>query len=161
MDFLEFQRSLTADLTKLKLPDDCVMREPIWLPLRVPLSWTVEVVFEFNDNTYIDIWENHDRVAKLQICRRIQWHYHYGAVTQRDDSGRATQGAPDDPVELRIDNCGGRPHLHYRQREPHYEQGQVRGLKFDTVCAIDFVRAVLKHRRSKQSFEKILGFKLT
>jgi hypothetical protein len=136
------------------------MREPIWLPLRVPLSWTVEVVFEFGDEMYIHVWESHDRFAKLQICRRVQWSYHYGPIVQRDDLGRATQGAADAPLEIRIDTCGGEPHLHYRQREPHHAQERIRGLKIDSVEALAFVKAVLKHRHGKQSFEKIMGFKL-
>ncbi len=160
MDFLEFQRSFTAELSKLKLPDDCALREPDWLPIRAPLSWTVEVVLEFEDNTYIHIWESHDRFAKLQICRRIQWSYHYGPVTTRDGSGRPSQGTPDDPVEIRIDTCGGEPHLHYRQREPHYSAAQVVGVDIESIDAIAFIKAALKRRRTGKTFEKVMGFKI-
>jgi len=127
------------------------MREPVWLVLHVPFSWTVNVVFEFDDNNYIQVWESYDRFAKLQICRRIQWSYHYGRVMAKDELGYATQGSPDDPLEIRIDTCGGEPHLHYRQREPHYSQDQVRGL----------IKTVLKHRSTKKTFQKLMGFKLS
>ena len=128
--------------------------------LRVPLSWTVSMTFEFGDNNHIAVWENHDKFAGLQESRRIAWSYHYGPVTARDSKGRAIQGAASDPLTIRIDTCSGL-HLHYASQEPHYPQSRITGLDLQSVDAIGFVKAVLKHRKSGKDFKKILGFKLS
>jgi len=93
VDYLEFRRYLETQLSALDLPTDCTLYEPEWMVLRVPLSWTVSMTFEFGDNNHIAVWENHDKFAGLQESRRIAWSYHYGPVTARDSKGRAIQGA--------------------------------------------------------------------
>ena len=161
MDFLEFHRTFEENLSNLRLPKDCILREPDWLPLHVPLSWQVDVVLEFQDGNHIHIWESHDRYAKLTLCRRVSWGYHYGPITATDERGYAAQGAAGDPLEIRIDTCGGHPHLHYLQREPHYSQDQISGLKIDSIYPIDFIKAVFKKRRTNKTFAQIMGFKLS
>jgi hypothetical protein len=159
VDYLEFKRSFESGLSKLKLPADCKLQEPVWTPLRVPLSWSVEFALEFDDNNYIHIWENHDKFAGLYASRRIAWSYHYGEITTRDADNKIVQGPADGPVQIRIDTCSGL-HLHYQAREPHYSQDRISGLDLSSVDAFRFMKAVFKHRSKGKDFPHTLGFKI-
>ena len=117
--------------------------------------------FRFEDNKHVLIWESHDKFAKLQASRRIQWSYHYGDITARDGLGNVVQGVPDDPLEIRIDTCSGRVHMHYLARQPHYGQERVNGLDLTNLDAIQFVKGIFKHRKTGQPLTKVYGFKLT
>ncbi len=125
-----------------------------------PYCWTVEVFFDFADQKHIRIWESFSKIAGLQMSRRLQWAYHYGGDEVIDEAGKAVRGAPNDPVDLRIDTCGGRVHMHYGTREPHYYQDKVDGLTLLKVQSLEFVKAVLKHRGTGEPFTKILGFSI-
>jgi hypothetical protein len=159
VDYLEFKRSFEAELSKLKTPADCKVQEPDWEPLRVPLSWTVEMFLEFDDNNHIHIWESHDKFAGLYDSRRIAWSYHYGEITTRDEHSKIVQGPPGAPLQIRIDTCSGL-HLHYGAREPHYQQERIAGLELIDVDAFRFMKAVFRHRRSGKSLMQTLGFKI-
>ena len=50
--------------------------------------------------------------------------------------------------------------MHYQKHEPHYRQEQIDGLELKSIEAIDFIRAVLRHRKHGEDFSKILGFKI-
>jgi hypothetical protein len=95
------------------------------------------------------------------MSRRLQWSYHYGPIQAVDELGNAARGAPDDPLDLRIDTSGGRVHLHYEKQEPHYYQDKIVGLSLVKVESLDFVKSVLKQRKSGEPFTKVLGFKIT
>lgn len=157
MDYFGFRRSLEAHLSKLKLPEDCTAQEPSWEITAPPFFWTVEYFFNFADSQHIRIWESYEKIAGLQMSRRLQWAYHYGTITTRDGDGNTMQGSPDDPLEIRIDTCSGL-HLHYQKREPHHDQGRVAKLDLESVDAADFTQAVFKRRKTGQPFTKILGF---
>jgi hypothetical protein len=161
LDYFSFERSFTASLAKLKLPADCTRREPTWEVTNPPHCWTVEVFFDFKDQKHIRIWDSFGKIAGLQMSRRLQWSYHYGATEVVDELGNAVRGAPDDPLDLRIDTSGGRVHLHHRTQEPHYYQDKIVGLSLVKVESLDFVKAVFKQRKSGEPFPKILGFKIT
>jgi hypothetical protein len=157
VDYFGFRKSFEKALAALKLPADCVLREPDWTVIRPPLSWTVELFLDF-PGKHLRIWESYDRFAQLQVCRRVQWAYHYGESVSFDE-GAATRGAPDDPLDLRIDNAGGL-HMHYESRNPHYRQDQIDGLDLSTVSAIDFIKRVLKHRKTGRSLNDTFGFRI-
>ena len=159
MDYFSFRRSFEAALSKLRLPSDCTPQEPSWEVTAPPLGWQIEMLFDFGDQMHIRIWESYDKVAGLLISRRIQWAYHYGKTESFDRAGKAMRGAPDDPLELRIDTCSGL-HMHYQRREPHYDQDEIVGLDLNSVQALPFVRAVLKHRKTGKPFTKVLGFRI-
>jgi hypothetical protein len=160
VDYFGFRRSLESQISKLKLPDDCTLQEPSWEITAPPFFWTVEFFFNFVDKQHIRIWESYEKVAGLQMSRRLQWAYHYGIITATDGNGNTMQGSPDDPFEIRIDTCSGL-HLHHQRREPHYGQGRVNKLDLKTVDTLTFVNAVFKRRKSGQPFTKTLGFTVT
>jgi hypothetical protein len=160
VDYFGFRRSLEGQLSKLKLPDDCTFQELSWEITAPPFFWTVEFFINFTDKQHIRIWESYEKIAGLQMSRRLQWAYHYGIITAADRNGNTMRGSPDDPFEIRIDTCSGL-HLHYQKREPHYDQGRVAKLDLKTVDASTFVNAVFKRRKSGQPFTKTLGFTVT
>jgi hypothetical protein len=158
VDYFEFRKSLEQSLGRLKLPSGSRIREPDWLVIRPPLSWTVEVVVDFPEK-HVRIWESHDRFAGLQASRRIQWAYHYGETASFDEVGDSVRGKPDDPLDLRIDTAGGL-HMHYGKRNPHYKQEEIEGLDLASVGAIDFIRTVLKHMKTGRPLNSLLGFRI-
>ena len=138
------------------------MQEPTWESYAPPLCWSVETIFRFADRKYLRIWENYNKIARLEMSRKIQWSYHYGPIEATDDDGDVVQGSPDDPLDIRIDTRSGLTglHLHYEKREPHINQEKVLGLDLGSVDWPKFVQGVLKHRKTGQPFTKIFGFKL-
>jgi hypothetical protein len=112
-----------------------------------------------SDHKHISIWESYDKVGGLQLSKRVQWSYHYGFTDNEDEEGRALRGKPDDPLDIRIDTCGGL-HMHYQKREPHYKQSNITGLDLRDVDAIEFIRGVIKHRTKGYAFTKIFGFRI-
>lgn len=159
MDYFQFRKSFESSLGKLKLPDDCTLREPAWEIITPPHFWTVELYLDFPDPKHIRIWESYDKIAGLQLSRKVQWSYHFGDTALLDEGGGAVKGKPDDPLDLRIDTVGGL-HMHCGQREPHYAQKDIKGLDLATLSALDFVRAVFKHREKGKPLHEILGFRI-
>lgn len=158
MDYLTFRKSFEKTLGKLRLPDDCQQREPCWEPVSWHV-WQVLVFFDFSNDEHIRIWESYDKIAKLDMSRKTQWSYHYGDTATFDENGDAVRGAPNDPLDLRIDTNRG-IHMHYQTHQPHYKQEDIEGIDLAAVGALDFVRAVLTHRRTGKSLSEVLGFKI-
>lgn len=159
LDYFSFRRSFETSLSRLKLPADCTIQEPTWEPIDPPLGWMVTVFFDFTGRMHIRLWENYDKFAGLQMSRRVSWSYHYGQTTVTDAAGRAMQGAANDPVDLRIDTCSGL-HMHYQKQQPHLGQSDISGLALADITAFDFVRAVLRHRKTGKPLTKTFGFKI-
>lgn len=161
MDYFQFRRDFEEALRKVKskLPPDCTVQEPLWEVIVPPHSWQIETFFRFADGSHIRVWELYDKVAGLQLSRRLQWAYHYGPVTRTNAHGDAIHGNPDDPLTIRIDTCDGL-HLHFETREPHYEQARVLNLQLEEVDWITFVSSVAKHRKTGKPLNNILGFTL-
>lgn len=113
-----------------------------------------------SDRKYIRIWESYDKIAGLQMSRRVQWSYHYGFSDIVDEEGRALRGRPDDPLDIRIDTSGGAIHMHYQKQEPHYQQTDIAGLDLRDVYAIEFIRGVIRHRTRGDAFTKIFNFRI-
>jgi hypothetical protein len=117
-------------------------------------------MLEFSsDHKHIRVWESYDKIAGLQLSRRVQWAYHYGFTEKVDEDGRAMRGDPDDPLDIRIDTSGG-IHMHYQKREPHYKQNDIEGLDLRDVHPIEFIRGVIKHRTKGEALTKIFGFRI-
>ena len=133
MDYFSFRRSFEDQSSELKLPEDCTAQEPSWEIPAPPFSWIVEYFFNFTDNQHIRVWEFYEKVAGLQMSRRLSWAYHYGIITTKDANGNTMQGSPDDPFEIRIDTCSGL-HLHYQKRQPHYDQSRVAKEPLNKYC---------------------------
>jgi len=159
LDFFEFRKSFESELARLKLPGDCKQLEPTWEVILPPLSWSVTLILQFSNDKYVRVWENHDRFAGLQDSRRIQWAYHYGDVVATNTQGDPVVKSPDDPLEIRIDTCSGL-HMHYRARNPHYEQKNVVGLDLKSINSFNFIKRILKHRKTATPLDKVFGFKL-
>jgi hypothetical protein len=159
VDLFEFGRNFDAELKRLKLPQEAKLQEPEIESTLPPLMWQVEFFISFQDGLCIAIWESWDKFAGLQDSRRIQWSYHYGAAA-RDSSGRLLQSEPDSPVTIRIDTCGGKEHLHYLAREPHYSPSSVLGLDLESVDCWQFIKGVLRHRKTGKPVDQVFGFKI-
>ncbi|MGH9565056.1 MAG: hypothetical protein ACRD4F_10200 [Candidatus Angelobacter sp.] len=140
------------------MPEDARLHEPMIDVTLPPLTWRVTFFISFQDGLTIRIWEFYDRFSRLEASRRVQWSYHYGQYAA-GAAASPLKGEPDDPVIIRIDTTSGL-HMHYRARDPHYEQSRIKGLDLQSVDCWRFINNVLKHRRTEKPIDEVFGFKL-
>lgn len=159
MDVFQHQKNLEKSLNNIRLPSGCNLRQPEWESTNPPHFWTVEFFIDFSDGKHIRIWESYSKISGLQMSRKLQWAYHYGETANFSEGGQAGRGNPDDPVDLRIDTCGGL-HMHYKSREPHYKQSEIKGLNLSEYGALDFIKDVLKHRKTSKPLNMVIGFEV-
>lgn len=63
------------------------------------------------------------------------------------------------PALFRVDCDRHGPHLHFAG-EDHIPQARVMNLRVSDVEPFGFARAVLKHRSTKNGFDKVLNFRV-
>lgn|SRR5208337_3491294 len=159
-DYLNFRRKFDQSYGKLKLPPCCVELKPPTASNVHLYSWAFDWVLVFaDDNKYLRVRESHEKVAGLDLSRRMGFVFHYGPIAQRDTDGSIIRQS-NDPVDIRIDNSRGRVHMHYRAPDPHYGQENIKGLTLGSLGMLAFVRAVFQHRKSGKPISEILGFQI-
>jgi len=159
-DYLSFRRRFDQSYGKLKLPLGCVEQKPPTASNKHLYSWTFDWVLVFtDDNKYLRVRESHEKVAGLDLSRRMGFVFHYGPIVQRDTDGNIIRQS-NDPVDIRIDNSRGHVHMHYQAPDPHYAQESIKGLTLESLDMLAFVRAVFQHRKSGKPISEILGFQI-
>lgn len=157
MDVFEFQRQFDQQRSEIELPADCSGDEPEILSTSPPLTWTVEWILHFSDHTHVRIWEYYDKFAGLAYSRRVSFALHYGPDPVKNAAGEID---PSQPVFIRIDTCGGEPHLHLAKREPHIPQSKVSGRVLDEITSMEFIKAVLRSRKTGKSIDSLLRLRV-
>lgn len=156
MDYLEFEKQFEERRRKIKLPPDCTEGEPT-LSAPGAFSWEVEWQIDFPDAKYLRLWEHHAKVKDLHDARREQFSYHYGPIVL--NAAGVPDRDSDDPVHIRIDTSGGTVHLHYDNAD-HIAQDKIVGLDLQMLDMFSFLKAILKHRRTKKPIDKVLSFRV-
>jgi hypothetical protein len=145
----EFQRrydALKGDL----LEAECVECGPFLnttsTPKRAP--WKVDWAVIFKDGNYVRIKEIHRAFTGTKQGEREHFSFHYGPAhpTDRDRRGMPTIGNSAPPAVLRIDVDRNPPHIHL-DGEDHIEQSRVVGFTIHDADMVDFLRAVVAHRK--------------
>jgi len=137
---------LKGELLEAGCTECCPFLGATQRPMTAP--WTMDWAVLFNDGYYVRIKENYRALPKSNAGERDHFSYHYGLQhTVKDSRGiPKTQGAPK-PV-LRIDVDRNPPHIHMNG-EDHIEQARVKGYIIKNADLVQFLRAVIEHRKSK------------
>jgi hypothetical protein len=149
----EYRAQFEADYDALKgelLETGCDERGPFLgateRPMRAP--WKMDWVVLFNDGYFVRVKETYRPLPKSKAGQRDHFSYHYGlANTVKDGRGiPKILGAPK-PV-LRIDVDRNHPHIHMNG-EDHIEQARVKGYIIKNADLVQFMRAVIEHRKTR------------
>ncbi len=158
MDYFEFKRWCEEERAALKLPKDCTEQPPLFARVHF-WSWDFEWSLIFSDNNYIRITERYREGSAPHESNRIAFTFHYGPLASRRPDG-TPKWEPHDPVVIRIDNAHGPVHVHFGAQEPRLSQSQVDGLNLVNLEMFQFVKAVLKHRKTGKPLDKIMKFRI-
>jgi len=157
--FPQFEKYLSQVLPRLVLPNDAVVRTPP-KPRNVDdFEWDFKWIVTFGDRKYMRVWESYVEHPDGGQAYRERFVYHYGAIVAELPGG-IPYGEFDDPVDLRIDNDGGRAHMHYQAPNPHHYAASVGNLDMEKIRMHRFVEAVLRHRAKGRPFKELLKFTL-
>lgn len=119
--------------------------------------WLLDWAVIFEDNNYVRVKESFRRCGYPDsgLGERQHFSYHYGpAHAGRDAQGfPETRGAPS--AMIRIDEDRQGPHLHL-DNENHIPQDRVDGYVIRDANMVDFLQAVIAHRKSGQSLVDLL-----
>jgi hypothetical protein len=161
VDYLEYRRLTEASRAHLSLPPDCKDFLPLHYEFTNRYFWTVEWVLKFDDRKHMRLREHYTKIAGLDDSRRKLFSFHYGETVAEEHDGTPIS-RHDDPVDIRIDNAiTGIPHLHYGLPGPHHQQASIKGkLDLGAVGMFEFVKAILRHRKSRASIEDVLHFRV-
>ena len=132
-DYLSFKRRFDQSYVKLRIPPDCVEHTPPTVSNQHLYSWMFDWVLVFSeDKKYLRVRESHEKVAGLQLNRRMGFVFHYGLIVQQDSRNNIIRQS-NDPVDIRIDNSRGPAHMHYRAPTPHHAQENIKGLTLESL----------------------------
>lgn len=118
----------------------------------------------FDDGYYFRVYECFQRMGAPQAGLGIRQHFsfHYGKANAKfgPDGFPETQ-TPDTPsADLRIDiDRYLKPHVHINSRE-HIRQNRVDGYSIKDADMIEFLMAVIQHRKTKQPLHELLNIKV-
>jgi hypothetical protein len=161
-EYAKYKAWFDGEYSKIALPADC--REI--LPPTTRLSnlfstvWTLEWTLGFTDHKYLRVQEHFEKIRGLVgLSQRKAFAFHYGALVAVAADGTPERAASD-PVDLRIDTSYGAAHMHFGNPEPHIAQANVEGLDMEKLELFAFVRAVLDHRKTGKTLDKLLKFRI-
>jgi hypothetical protein len=160
VDYLEFKKWFTHNVSVLKRPKDC---SELVAPVSIPvgnLFWTFDWVLAFSDKKYLRIRERYEsKPGMIGESYRVAFAYHYGTLLGSDNNGRPIY-QPKDPVDIRID-CGSQDvHLHYLAPNPHLSQDRIIGLDLHSLDMFRFIKAIFRHRTRGVAIDKTLKFRI-
>ena len=115
----------------------------------------------YSDGKYLRVKEAYNRMGRPNIGAGVREHFsfHYGtAHPQRDDNGFPLIRSLDTPAaDLRIDvDRRLDPHIHLNSEE-HITQNRVQGYSIKDADMFEFLRAVVKHRQTKEPMHQLLN----
>lgn len=115
-------------------------------PARAP--WKLDWAVLFKDGNYVRVKEIYRAFSGSKQGEREHFSFHYGAAhpTDRDSRGMPVTNNTSPPAILRIDVDRNPPHLHL-DGENHIEQARVTGFTINDADMVDFLRAVIDHRK--------------
>lgn len=161
--FVEHYAALKGDLLAHSLTEfnggPLLKATPVPPPPRAP--WKVEWGVLYDDGYYFRVKECFNALGYPYRGAGVREHFsfHYGkAHPKLHRDGYPHMKAHDTPVAaLRIDNDRNlTPHIHLNSAE-HIYQERVIGYSIRDADMYDFLRAVAKHRNTKEPLHELLG----
>lgn len=134
-----------------------------WDGPRKPQSprWSVDWIVLFQDDMFFRVREQFEpfQMPRVSEGYRDTFSFHYGPKTGLAYGSKPRTMNNDDTI-IRIDKDQARgPHLCYN-RENHIKQYRVKNISIEKFDLFKFVRAVIKVRDEKCSFQDALGFEI-
>lgn len=159
MDVLEYQRQFDSKKEALKIPPDCTeINDPVF-NATFSHTWWFEWYLVFDDKKYVRLWELFERRKGLYGGWRTQFAFHYGPIVSIKPDGTPERNS-NDPVDIRFDTDRGSPHMHYKAQDPHLYQDNVDGIDLGKIDMFDFLKGIIKHRKTGKEIDKVFGFKI-
>ncbi|MGP8174069.1 MAG: hypothetical protein ACLP7O_05925 [Terracidiphilus sp.] len=165
MRFPEYAKWLAEQVANTALEESCVQIGPLATPTVTPDKppWQMEWTVFFKDGLFFRIVENwYRRASSLGgVGYRKHFSFHYGPANPERDAEGIPLRSESYPAIIRIDQDDQTgPHLHYGG-EDHIPQHRVKNLRISDAEPFEFIKAVMEHRRSHESLDKIMRFKVT
>jgi hypothetical protein len=163
MKFAEYDQWFWAEADEFVWDASCVQIGPYVTPTVTPNKppWKMEWTVLFGDGFYLRVVENwYRRSTSLGGTGvRKAFSFHYGPTNPTKDDEGVPLYSDQYPAIIRIDQDtdGRSSHLHYNG-EDHVPQTRVQNLRISDADPFHFIRAVIEHRRSHQSFDQIMRF---
>jgi hypothetical protein len=165
MRFPEYEKWLAEEVANASLEEGCVSIGPFATPTppdRAP--WEMDWTVLFADGQYFRLKEHWYRRATHLGGNgyRKTFSFHYGPTNPDKDADGVPIASDLYPAIIRIDEDDDwrGPHIHF-DGEEHIPQSRVMGLPITRLDPFDFIRAVMKHRRTHARFDQIMGFTVT
>jgi hypothetical protein len=166
MRFEEYDKWFWEQTNGIALGEGSIQIGPYVTPTVTPNKppWKLEWTVLFEDGFYLRLKEYwYRRSASFGGSgTRQSFSFHYGPTNPSKDVEGVPIYSEGYPATIRIDqdvDWRG-PHLHYKG-EDHVSQTRVQNLRISDVEPFEFIRAVLEHRKTGQSFETIMRFVVT
>jgi hypothetical protein len=166
MQFAEYDRWFWEQAGGFFFEQGCVPIGPYVTPTVAPNKppWKAEWTVLFEDGFYFRVVENwfRRRTALGGRGERKAFSFHYGPTNPAKNDEGVPLYSDKYPALIRIDrDTDDRDsHMHYGG-ENHIPQARVQNLRISNVDPFWFIRAVIEHRRSQDSFDKIMRFTVT
>ena len=163
MRYAEYDSWLQGEYSKITLEPNCIeagFLRPTVTPNKPP--WQMKWAVIFGDGKYFCAIENWpSRSVKFGGAGyREHFSFHYGIANLARDSDGIPLRSPDYPAIFRIDQDRNGPHIHFGGKD-HIGQDRVDGFTISDAEPFQFVQAVLQHRATGGSFDKIMQFTVT
>lgn len=128
-------------------------------PARGVPRWRLDWIILFPDNNYVRIADQWDPVKGSRTEGiRAYFSFHYGETPAVSDSRGIPKKHHTEPRVIRIDMKNRNDvHIHYADKD-HVPEAQVHGLKIRDINVLDFINAVVAHRKDHRTLAEILGF---
>ena len=166
MRFAEYETWLSGQVDSLVLESGSIQIGPYTTPTVAPNKppWDMEWTVLFRDGMYFRVVEHWYRRSSALGGHgyRKTFSFHYGPTNPRKDDEGIPFPSDRFPAMIRIDldvDWRG-PHIHFNG-EDHILQGRVKNLRISDVEPFEFIRAVMQHRASGETFDKIMQFTVT
>jgi hypothetical protein len=126
--------------------------------------WIVDWAVIFKDGKYFRVKESFRRLGypNSGYGERQHFSYHYGlAHPTLDSAGFPGTDGPSIPnADLRIDlDKNRKPHIHINS-PAHIEQHRVQGYSIKDADMIQFLKAVIEHRKSNVALRQLLNIRV-
>jgi hypothetical protein len=165
MRFPEYEKWLLEQASCIPLEEGCTSIGPFATPTLVNQApWEMDWTVLFTDSHYLRVKEHWYRrgVHLGGVGYRRTFSFHYGPTNPDRDEDGIPLPSGEYPAIIRIDEDDDwrGPHMHFCG-ENHIPQTRVKGLPITRLDPFEFIRAVIKQRRTNAGFDNILGFKVT
>ena len=166
MQFAEYDRWFSEQANGFSIEPTCLSIGPYVTPTVAPNKppWKAEWTVLYEDGFYLRVVENWFRRSTSLGGRgeRKAFSFHYGPTNPAKNDEGVPLYSDDYPAIIRIDQDTDErgSHLHY-EGENHILQSRVQNLRLSNADPFWFIKAVVEHRRSHESFDQIMRFTVT